>query len=191
MTTHSPIIVIFLGPPGAGKGTQAEMLVERLNITHVSTGGLFRQAIEEGTPAGTEVREYVESGRLVPDHLVMQLVEGLVAGQKGRGICFDGFPRTLAQAEALDRVLAGHSAGVDVALVLDLPDEVALSRLMSRGRDDDDYATARYRLEVYQTTTAPLIRYYRERGLLARVDGNSDIDSVARRIDDALKALAA
>jgi len=183
--------MVFLGPPGAGKGTQAEMLVERLKITHVSTGGLFRQAIEEGTPAGAEVREYVDSGRLVPDHLVMQLVEGLVAGQEGRGICFDGFPRTLAQAEALDCVLTGHSAGVDVVLALDLPDEVALNRLMSRGREDDDYATARYRLEVYQTTTAPLIRYYTERGLMARVDGNADIDTVARRIDDALKALAA
>ena len=167
------------------------MLVERLKITHVSTGGLFRQAIEEGAPAGTEVREYVESGRLVPDHLVMQLVEGLIAGQRGRGICFDGFPRTLAQAEALDRVLTGHSAGVHVVLVLDLPDDVALSRLMSRGRDDDDYATARYRLEVYQTTTSPLMRYYAERGLLTRINGNSDIDTVAQRIDDALQALAA
>ncbi len=183
--------MVFLGPPGAGKGTQAEMLVERLQITHVSTGGLFRQAIDEGTPAGTEVREYVESGRLVPDHLVTQLVEGLVAGQQGRGICFDGFPRTLAQAEALDQVLTGHSARVHVVLALDLPDEVALSRLMSRGRDDDDYATARYRLEVYQATTAPLIRYYKERGLLARVDGNSDIDTVAQRIDEALQAVAA
>ncbi len=182
--------MVFLGPPGAGKGTQAEMLVERLQITHVSTGGLFRQAIEAGTTAGIEVREYVESGRLVPDHLVMQLVEGLVAGQRNSGICFDGFPRTLAQAEALDGVLANYAAGVHVVLVLDLPDEVALGRLMSRGRDDDDYATARYRLEVYQSTTAPLIQYYTERGLVARVDGDADIDTVAQRIGDALGALA-
>ena len=183
--------MVFLGPPGAGKGTQAEMLVERLQITHVSTGGLFRQAIEEGTTPGIEVREYVESGRLVPDHLVMQLVEGLVAGKRNTGICFDGFPRTLAQAQALDRVLASYSAGVHVVLVLDLPVEVALGRLMSRGRDDDDYATARYRLEVYQTTTAPLIQYYTERGLVARVNGDADIDTVAQRIGDALEALAA
>ena len=183
--------MVFLGPPGAGKGTQAEMLVQRLKIPHVSTGGLFRQAIEEGAPVGMEVRDYVESGRLVPDHLVMQLVEGLVAGQRNRGICFDGFPRTLAQAEALDGVLARFSARVHVVLVLDLPDEVALGRLMSRGRDDDDYATARYRLEVYQTTTAPLIQYYTERGLVARVDGDADVDTVARRIGDALEAIAA
>ena len=182
--------MVFLGPPGAGKGTQAEMLVERLRITHVSTGGLFRQAIEEGTSAGIEVREYVESGRLVPDHLVMQLVESLVAGERDTGICFDGFPRTLAQAEALDGVLASYSARLDVALVLELPDEVALSRLMSRGRDDDDYATARYRLEVYQTATAPLIEYYMERGLVARVDGDADIDTVARRIGNALETVA-
>ncbi|MCY3784997.1 MAG: adenylate kinase [Chloroflexi bacterium] len=183
--------MVFLGPPGAGKGTQAEMLVERLQITHVSTGGLFRQAIAEGAPVGMEVRDYVESGRLVPDHLVMQLVEDLVAGQRNSGICFDGFPRTLAQAEALDGVLASYSAGLHVVLVLDLPDEVALGRLMSRGRDDDDYATARYRLEVYQTTTAPLIQYYTERGLVARVDGDADIDTVAQRIGDALGALVA
>lgn len=183
--------MVFLGPPGAGKGTQAEMLVQRLKIPHVSTGGLFRQAIEEGAPVGMEVRDYVESGRLVPDNLVMQLVESLVAGQRNSGICFDGFPRTLAQAEALDGVLASYAARVHVVLVLDLPDEVALGRLMSRGRDDDDYATARYRLEVYQTTTAPLIQYYTERGLVARVDGDADIDTVAQRIGDALEAIPA
>lgn len=185
------MIVVFLGPPGAGKGTQAELLVERLNITHVSTGGLFRQAIGEGTSAGKELREYVESGRLVPDDLVLELVEGFVAGQRGRGICFDGFPRTHAQAEALDDVLTNYSTRVHLVLVLDLPDEVALNRLMSRGRDDDDHATARYRLEVYRTETAPLIEYYSERGLVARVNGDGDIDTVARRIGDAVEALAA
>ncbi len=185
------MVVVFLGPPGAGKGTQAELLVERLNITHVSTGGLLRQAIEEGTSAGRAVRKYVEAGRLVPDDLVLQLVEGFVAGQRGRGICFDGFPRTHAQAEALDGVLANYSTRVHLALVLELPDELALNRIMSRGRDDDDYATARYRLEVYQTETAPLIEYYTERGLVARVNGDADIDTVARRIGNAVEALAA
>ncbi len=182
---------MFLGPPGAGKGTQAQLLVDRLNITHVSTGGLFRQAIEAGTPAGLQVSEYVESGRLVPDHLVMQLVESLVAGQRNQGICFDGFPRTHAQAEALDEILARYATRVHAVLVLDLPEDVALNRLLSRGRSDDDHATARYRLEVYRTATAPLIRYYTQRGLVHPVNGDADIHAVARRVIDALGALAA
>ena len=191
MANHTPLIVVFLGPPGAGKGTQAQLLVDRLNITHVSTGGLFRQAIEAGTSAGVQVSEYVESGRLVPDDLVMQLVEGLVAGQRGQGMCFDGFPRTLSQAEALDEMLGRYSTRAHAVLVLDLPADVALDRLVSRGRSDDDHATARYRLDVYRTSTAPLIRYYTKRGLVHRVNGDADIHTVAGRIRDSLGVLAA
>jgi adenylate kinase len=158
-----------------------------MGIAHVSTGDLFRKTIKANTSLGKRVRGYVESGHLVPDDLVVTLVEEFVGDEGSRGLCFDGFPRTFAQAESLDAVLAKYSLSVGVALVLGLNDDVALSRLRERGRVDDADSTARQRLELYHEATEPLIRYYAEMGVLCSVDGDANIQAVSRRIDEALK----
>ncbi len=183
--------MVLLGPPGAGKGTQAKLLCERLGIAHVSTGDLFRRAIDAGTPAGAKARSYVESGHLVPDDLVLEIVANYVAEQGGSGMCFDGFPRTHAQAEALDEVLARHSTSVSVALILDLADDVALDRLVGRGRVDDDDTTVRHRLELYHEMTEPLVSYFKQFGLVRRFNGDANIHTVSLRIDEALEGVAA
>ena len=177
------IIVVLLGPPGSGKGTQGALLAERAGIQHVSTGEMFRAAVSCGTSAGLRAEAYLESGELVPDGVVMQLVEEYLDNRRGQDLCLDGFPRTRRQAEALDSVLEQLGTRLAGVFLLEISDEEALRRLSCRGRSDDGPETAKYRLELYHELTEPLVDYYYARGVLRRVDGEAEIEVVANGVE--------
>lgn len=183
-----PVILVLLGPPGAGKGTQGQRLARRIALDHVSTGDLFRDAVTAGTPAGLRAESYLHSGQLVPDQVVLQVIEEYLGDARGRDMCFDGFPRTRNQAEKLDALLQQFNLSVTAVLYIKVPDGMALDRLLARGRADDTEETARYRLQIYHEDTAPLIDYYRQAGTLIEVDGSDGVEPVARRIWTVLKA---
>ncbi len=169
--------LIFLGPPGAGKGTQAKTLAQYWNIPHISTGEILRHAVRELTPLGIQAQSYQERGELVPDQLVLDLMqERLSQPDTKSGWILDGFPRNLTQAGFLDELLQKLAQGCDGVVNLEVPDEVVLSRLLGRGkkegRKDDTEEVIRRRLEVYRQQTAPLIEYYRDRQQLVSVNGN-------------------
>jgi adenylate kinase len=168
--------VVMLGPPGSGKGTQAEPLAAEHGVAHVSTGELLRRA-------GGEARGYMDRGELVPDELVVGLV-GEAIGHAG--YVLDGFPRTVAQAETLDGELERAGRPLPLAILLDVPDEEVVGRLAGRGREDDDPDTVRNRLRVYHEQTEPVIAYYAERDRLRRVDGCGGAGDVAGRLRAAL-----
>ena len=181
-------MLVLLGPPGAGKGTQGERLARRIALDHVSTGDLFRDAVTAGSPAGLRAESYLHTGQLVPDQVVLQVIEEYLGDARGRDTCFDGFPRTRNQAEKLDDLLTQFNLSVTAVVYINVPDHLALERLLARGRTDDTEETARYRLQVYHEDTAPLIDYYRESGVLAEVDGTGGVEAVAHRVWIALKA---
>jgi len=173
--------VILLGPPGAGKGTQAELLAAAHDLLHLSTGDLLRTAVAAGTSLGREAKAYMDRGELVPDSLVLALLKERLGPQdSGGGYLLDGFPRNVAQAEALEAEL-GEDA-VDHVVYLELDDEEILRRLLGRGRQDDTEEVIRNRLHVYRRETSPLVEWYRQRGVLRRVDGTGSIESVHGRV---------
>ena len=182
-----PVVLVLLGPPGAGKGTQGERLARRIALDHVSTGDLFRDAVTAGSPAGVRAESYLRSGQLVPDEVVLQVIEEYLSDARGRDICFDGFPRTRNQATKLDELLKQFNLAVTAVVYINVPDDRALERLLARGRADDTGETARYRLQVYHEDTAPLIDYYRQAGVLIEVDGSEGVDPVAQRVWTALE----
>lgn len=164
--------MILLGPPGAGKGTQAGPLAADHGLGYLSTGALLRAAARAGTAAGRSAQRFMNAGELVPDALLFALLkEAMPAG----GFLLDGFPRTVAQAEAL-------GARVDLAILIDVPDDVLIERLAARARADDEPATIQRRLAVYHEQTAPLIAYYERGGRLCRVDGQGDTETVRARL---------
>ncbi|BAY31418.1 adenylate kinase [Nostoc carneum NIES-2107] len=171
--------LIFLGPPGAGKGTQSQKLAQSLQIPHISTGDILRQAMKDQTPLGVKAQSYVDSGELVPDELVQDLVqERLGQADAQSGWILDGFPRKVSQAEFLAKLLESiHQAGERV-VNLDVPDDVVVARLLTRGRKDDSEEVIRRRLEIYRSETAPLINYYRDRQKLLTVNGNQSPEEV-------------
>ncbi|MEH2218005.1 MAG: adenylate kinase [Nostoc sp.] len=175
--------LIFLGPPGAGKGTQAQALAEHLNIPHISTGEILRQAMKEQTPLGIKAQNYVNSGELVPDQLVQDLVqERLNQPYAENGWILDGFPRKVTQAAFLEELLETiHQSGERV-VNLDAPDDVVVERLLARGRKDDTEEVIRRRLQVYRDETAPLIDYYRDRQKLLTVNGNQSQEEVTSEL---------
>jgi adenylate kinase len=179
--------LVVLGPPGAGKGTQAVKLAEQFACADVATGDIFRANVAEGTELGRAAQEYMDRGDLVPDEVVIAMVmERLAEGDCRTGFVLDGFPRTVTQAEALDRQLVELGSPLDAALSFDVTEEELLRRLAGRAaaqhRADDAEQTIRYRLEVFALKTRPLIEYYAHRGLLISVDAIGPIEVVTKRI---------
>jgi adenylate kinase len=177
--------IVLLGPPGSGKGTQAERLVEEGWVT-LSTGELLRAARSEGTELGGKASAFMDRGDLVPDYLISALIGDELAGRDDESIVLDGFPRTVAQADALAETLERRGRELAGVLLIDVPDDVVAERISGRGRDDDDPETVRERLQVYHGETEPLIAYYEQRDLLRRVDGKGDPDDVEQRLRHAL-----
>ena len=181
--------VIFLGPPGAGKGTQAQRLKDYLGVAHLSTGEMLRDAGHAGTPLGKQAARYMQAGQLVPDDVVVGIVVNRLEEQDcAQGCLFDGFPRTVPQAKALDETLSEHGIPLDLVLALDVPESRLVERLLSRGRPDDTQHTIRERFRQYTRLTEPLLAYYRERGILRTIDGEGTPDEVFARIKDAVDA---
>lgn len=183
--------ILLLGAPGAGKGTQAERLVERLEIPQISTGEMLRAAVADETPIGLEAKSYMDKGDLVPDSVVIGVAaERLAKPDAAKGFILDGFPRTTAQAEALDDLLAKNGTKLECCLAIEVDEEAVVKRLLRRaeieGRADDNESAIRNRMSVYRESTEPLLAYYRERGVLAEVDGMGSVDEVAQRIEGAL-----
>ncbi|MBE9003638.1 adenylate kinase [Fortiea sp. LEGE XX443] len=175
--------LIFLGPPGAGKGTQAQVLAKHLRISHISTGEILRQAMKEQTPLGIKAQSYVDSGELVPDQLVQDLVEERLSQPDSvSGWILDGFPRKVTQAAFLEELLAKTDQGGERVVNLDAPDEVVIARLLARGRKDDTEEVIRRRLEVYRNETAPLIDYYGKRERLLTINGNQSQEEVTAEL---------
>lgn len=171
--------LIFLGPPGAGKGTQAQALAKELQIPHVSTGDILRQALSARSPLGIKAQDYMDRGELVPDRLVQDMVEErLHQSDANSGWILDGFPRTVSQAEFLDGLLQKLGQGQVQVVNLDVPDDILIERLLGRGRPDDTEDVIRRRLEIYHADTAPLIGFYRDRQQLVYVNGNQSLESV-------------
>jgi adenylate kinase len=206
--------IVFLGPPGAGKGTQAKILIERYGIPQISTGDMLREHRAKGTELGKKAQEYMDKGQLVPDEIILGMVkERLSQPDCQKGFILDGFPRTVAQAEALDKLLEEMGKKLDFALALIVPDELLIERLTGRRtckscgmmyhikykppkvdnkcdvcggelyqRPDDNEETVRNRLKVYHESTAPLIEYYRKKGILREIDGGKSIEEITQQI---------
>ncbi|PDT75794.1 adenylate kinase [Bradyrhizobium sp. C9] len=190
--------LVLLGAPGSGKGTQAARLAKRLDIPQLSTGDMLRAAVSEGTPIGTRVKATMERGELVPDDLVVAIVAERISQPDAKsGFILDGFPRTIAQAAALDDILRAADFRIDRVLELDVDEAALLSRILNRAnearsngfaRADDTEAALRVRLAEYRGQTRPLADYYREQGLLKSINGLQSIDKVASSLLEALDA---
>lgn len=180
--------IVFLGPPGAGKGTQSVRLAEQLGIAHLSTGEMLRAARVHRTDLGLLVADYLDNGQLVPDQVVLDIVaERLDDDDCQPGVIFDGFPRTLAQAESLDQLLAKRKTPLDAVIELVIDQGELLKRLMKRGRGDDNMATIQQRLQSYENQTAPLVKYYSDRKLLRSIDASGTTDDVFKSLVDAVE----
>lgn len=185
--------IILLGPPGAGKGTQGHRLSETYHIPEISTGAILRTAVREGTLLGQEAESYMSRGALVPDEVIIGIVqERLAQPDTQQGFILDGFPRTVAQAEALSRLAQSGTKAIEHVVSIEVPEEELLQRLANRrsieGRQDDTDDAIRHRLEVYRRETEPLIAYYRQSGLLRSIGGIGTMEDVFQRILSVLKA---
>jgi adenylate kinase len=184
--------IVFIGPPGAGKGTQCKKLIDLLGIPHLSTGDMLRTVREQDTALGRLVGSYLDSGQLAPDHLVMRIVTlRLQKADCIPGVLFDGFPRTLIQAQLLDEYFEQHDQGLDLVLQLVVQESALIDRLVRRaakeGRRDDTYETIQARLNVFNHQTMPLIDYYRKKNLLVPIDGMQDPETVFDAIQEELR----
>jgi adenylate kinase len=180
--------LVLVGPPGAGKGTQAERVAERLDVPHISTGDLFRANLAEMTPLGTEAKRYMDAGDLVPDEVTTEMVRArLSEADAGKGFILDGFPRTLPQADALDRILDDMGVTLDAVVEFAVPDDVVVARLLGRGRSDDTEDVIRNRQKVYRDETAPLLEHYRAK--LVSVDAVGSVEEITDRLTGALRSV--
>ena len=177
--------LLFVGPPGAGKGTQAERLAASHGLLHLSTGDLLRAEVKACSDLGKEAEAVMNRGELVSDELVLAIVRSRLQNHSG-GWLLDGFPRNLAQAEALDALLSELNQPLQSVLLMELDDEELVQRLLARGRADDNEEVIRHRLSVYREQTAPLINHYEQRGQLKRVLSTGTIEAVAEQINAAL-----
>ena len=187
--------LLVLGPQGSGKGTQAVRIGREHDIPHISTGDMFRAAIADGTPLGQQVKPILESGRLVPDEITVALIrDRLGQPDAADGFILDGFPRNLAQAEALDGMLSEIGRSLDAILYLNVPDSVGMERALERakveGRTDDTAEVIASRLEIYHRETEPIVEHYRATGKLIPIRAERSIEDVASEIEDALQVLA-
>lgn len=177
--------LLFIGPPGAGKGTQALRVAEKLDIPHISTGEMFRHHVSSGTDFGKQVDEIMKSGGYVPDEITVAMLKGrLEMDDASKGFILDGFPRTAPQVMALDELIG--TDGLDAVIVFNVDEEALVERLVARGRADDTEETIRARFGIYQDQTAPLLDIYNDRGLVINIDGVGDVNEVTDRIMTAL-----
>jgi adenylate kinase len=177
--------LVLVGPPGAGKGTQAVRIAEQLGIPHISTGDLFRANLAGETPLGLEAKGYMDAGNLVPDSVTVGMVKARLADpDAAKGFLLDGFPRTTAQADALAEILAETGDELDAVVELQVPEDVVVERLLARGRSDDTEDVIRNRQQVYRDETAPLLDYYRDR--LVTVDAVGEVAEITDRVFAAL-----
>ncbi|HXM38037.1 MAG TPA: adenylate kinase [Gemmatimonadales bacterium] len=179
--------ILILGAPGSGKGTQGKILAERLGLPKITTGDLLRAAMKAGTPLGTEAKTYYDAGKLVPDSVVLGMIKDELARPEAKsGAIFDGFPRTAAQAELVDKTLAERGQRLNHILLLDVTEDELLRRMRERaqieGRSDDTPEAIATRLQVYQRDTAPLIAHYAQRGIVHRVPGTGTIEQITEEI---------
>ncbi len=177
--------LVLLGGPGAGKGTQAAKLKERYSVPHISTGEILRDARAKGSELGRKAAEYLDAGRLLPDDIILGIIRELLETLQD-GFLMDGFPRTIPQAEGLDRLLEERGESLDAVISIEVADELVIERLLKRaeieGRADDNRETIEHRLKVYYAQTEPLKEYYRAKGLLRAADGTGSVDEVFERI---------
>ena len=180
--------LLLVGPPGAGKGTQAVRLAERLDVPHISTGDLFRANLQPGaeTPIGLEAKRYMDAGDLVPDSVTVAMVtERLADDDATKGFILDGFPRTLSQASSLEEMLAERGEDIDAVVEFQVPEDELVQRLLGRGRTDDTEDVIRRRQQVYRAETAPLLEHYQDR--LVTIDAVGAVEEITDRISDALR----
>ena len=185
--------IVFLGPPGSGKGTQASQLAKRLGVPAISTGEILREAVRKKTALGQKAQAVMERGELVSDDLILAMIgERLAEADARRGFILDGFPRTLAQAGAFETMLSGNGEALSAVLNFSVPEaeltERMLGRAQAEGRTDDRPETIRERMRVYREKTEPLVGFYRDRDLLAEIDGVGSVSEVAGRVDEAVSS---
>ena len=188
-------IVIF-GAPGSGKGTQSDKLIEHYNLFHISTGDVLRDNIKRGTELGKIAKGFIDQGQLVPDELIIDILAQVLDENKANatdGVIFDGFPRTIPQAEALEQLLADRGTKIDAVVGLEVPEDELIKRILLRGkmsgRSDDNEETARKRLDTYHNQTSPLKAYYEQQGKYRAINGLGSIDDIFELIKDSLDSL--
>lgn len=185
--------LILFGPPGSGKGTQSEKIVEKFGLVHLSTGNLLRQEINEKTPLGLEARNFMDKGQLVPDEVVIGMIDSCLEKHKdAKGFLFDGFPRTVAQAEALDKLLSLKKTGICKVVALDVAEEELVKRLIKRGEtsgrsDDTNEDVIRNRYNVYKKETEPVAEYYNQQGKLEKIKGEGTVNDIFEVISNSIE----
>jgi adenylate kinase len=187
--------IVLFGPPGAGKGTQSEKVIEQYQLVHLSTGDLFRKHLGEGTELGNLAKKYMDEGKLVPDEVVVKMVEDKIQDHlDSNGFIFDGFPRTVAQAEALDKMLNSHELSISGMIALEVPHEELKKRIKERAKtsgrvDDQDEEKINTRIQVYINETAPVADYYKSQGKFNPIDGVGSIDGIFEQISQVINGL--
>lgn len=180
------INIALFGAPGAGKGTQSKMLVEKYGLSYVSTGDALRKEIADGTEIGKRIKSLMDNGQLVPDEIVVEIIENIIRNNTKAGILFDGFPRNVAQAKTLDALLARYNTSLLCMISLDVPREELIRRMLERakvsGRSDDNEETIKKRLVEYESKTLPVSDYYKEKGIYSAVNGFGEIEKISKDI---------